>query len=73
MPSSGTYSCTCSPGYSGANCNVAVCTLSCQNGGTCVFNGGVQQCNCLVNYGGTNCQICETLILKLIEIKINIL
>jgi hypothetical protein len=70
VPASGTYTCTCSPGYSGANCNIQVCTLTCQNGGNCVFNNGVQQCNCPINYGGTNCQICKTLIILLKQNKI---
>ena len=47
----GTYSCICSPGWTGRNCenDVIECDLdTCQNGGTCVEGAGPGfTCNCL--------------------------
>ncbi|XP_071091969.1 delta-like protein D isoform X1 [Haliotis cracherodii] len=53
--------CTCHPGFSGANCNVDACASNgfCQNGGVCQreATGAKYSCSCAPGYEGLNCDI----------------
>ncbi|XP_050418140.2 adhesive plaque matrix protein 2 [Patella vulgata] len=52
------YSCSCTPGYFGENCDVNVCLPNpCKNNGTCspVDNG--YRCNCTTGYLGETCDV----------------
>ncbi|XP_048254686.1 fibropellin-3-like isoform X2 [Haliotis rufescens] len=53
--------CTCHPGFSGANCNVDACASNglCQNGGECQreATGAKYSCSCAPGYDGLNCDI----------------
>ena len=37
---------------------IALCGLTCQNGGVCKLINGIQQCSCPAFFSGTNCQTC---------------
>jgi hypothetical protein len=55
----GTYTCSCTAGYTGTNCASLVNTCAsnpCQNGGNCTnINGVSYTCTCATGYTGTNC------------------
>ncbi|XP_078689789.1 aggrecan core protein-like [Branchiostoma floridae x Branchiostoma belcheri] len=54
----GGYRCTCSPGWTGKNCqqDINECIRNpCQHG-SCVNKDGGYDCNCLEGWTGTNCQ-----------------
>ena len=59
-PGSSTYLCTCTPGWSGVNCQtlINVCASApCQNGATCTsFAGLSYTCTCAAGYSGVQCQ-----------------
>ena len=44
--------CKCSQGWSGGSCNVASCSQTCQNGGTCTYPN---YCDCPESWGGPDC------------------
>ena len=44
--------CKCSQGWSGVNCDVASCSQTCQNGGSCSYPN---YCQCTDSWGGTDC------------------
>ncbi|KAK3083937.1 hypothetical protein FSP39_005650 [Pinctada imbricata] len=53
------YSCTCSPGYTGNNCETEIneCDSNpCQNGATCTDHVNGYTCTCVDGYKDTNCQ-----------------
>lgn len=53
------YSCVCSPRYTGKNCEIDMgnpCEKKpniCKNSGICIENNGNYICNCLPNFTGT--------------------
>jgi hypothetical protein len=50
------FSCTCSEGYTGPNCETEICAPSiCLNGGTCEVHGDTFTCTCLSGFDGKNC------------------
>jgi hypothetical protein len=50
------FSCTCSEGYTGPNCETEICAPSiCLNGGTCEVHGDTFTCTCLSGFEGNNC------------------
>ena len=53
------YSCECSMGYSGLNCEVSIPTCEllfpCQNGGTCINSVTSYLCKCSLPFTGKNC------------------
>uniref|UniRef100_A0A8D3E221 DeltaB n=1 Tax=Scophthalmus maximus TaxID=52904 RepID=A0A8D3E221_SCOMX len=56
----GSYTCTCRPGFTGANCQVNVddCASSpCQNAGTCQDGVNDYTCSCTLGYTGKNCSV----------------
>ncbi|XP_062575528.1 uncharacterized protein LOC134237456 [Saccostrea cucullata] len=64
--SGSSYTCTCSSGWSGTNCEIASQSCQpnpCQNGGTCQLSGGSIICSCTSQYTGPNCeqttQLCD--------------
>ena len=44
------YTCTCSSGFNGVNCQNVLCTLNCINGGTCTITNNIQSCQCKRNF-----------------------
>ncbi|KAI3384803.1 hypothetical protein SNEBB_006341 [Seison nebaliae] len=52
------YNCICYYGFEGANCENAIksCTKSCQNGGTCRKDNGIELCQCTIDFTGSNCE-----------------
>ena len=44
--------CQCSQGWSGVNCDVASCSQTCQNGGSCSYPNF---CQCTDSWGGSDC------------------
>lgn len=52
--------CQCYPTWSGATCNVPVCTPGCLNGGTC--NAATRTCSCPSGWTGNDCgtSVCPT-------------
>ncbi|XP_078685403.1 uncharacterized protein LOC144918448 isoform X9 [Branchiostoma floridae x Branchiostoma belcheri] len=54
----GTYTCDCTLGYSGHDCDVPVCSGDvCLYGSTCVTNSTHWSCLCAEGYQGPRCQI----------------
>jgi len=55
------YTCTCSPGYEGVNCQVNIddCNGTCLHGGTCTDLVNGFECSCPFGYSGTRCEITE--------------
>uniref|UniRef100_A0A8C2D224 Uncharacterized protein n=1 Tax=Cyprinus carpio TaxID=7962 RepID=A0A8C2D224_CYPCA len=45
--------CRCKKGYSGPNCETAICSPACLNGGKCV---APDVCDCMSGYHGENCE-----------------
>jgi hypothetical protein len=45
-------SCVCSSQWGGVDCSVAICSPSCENGGSCVNN----VCNCSADFQGVSCE-----------------
>ncbi|VDK67354.1 unnamed protein product [Anisakis simplex] len=59
----GQYTCECSDGYSGVNCEIETRDCSaqpCLNGGTCLEKGGNYTCLCPRGYSGRQCQLKAT-------------
>ncbi|GFR60340.1 delta-like protein [Elysia marginata] len=55
----GSYTCTCTPGFEGDNCEreVGDCqNLPCRNGGKCMNEGGRFKCQCPQGYYGVQCE-----------------
>ncbi|KAF5279548.1 hypothetical protein FQR65_LT03370 [Abscondita terminalis] len=56
------YSCICSPRYSGKNCEIDLGNFCdkkpsvCKNGATCIEINGNYKCNCPQGFIGTNCE-----------------
>ncbi|XP_076802941.1 uncharacterized protein LOC143446947 isoform X3 [Clavelina lepadiformis] len=50
------YRCSCPPLYFGSNCEL-LCSLPCQNGGSCTVLGGLPTCACPAGYSGTYCTV----------------
>uniref|UniRef100_A0A8C6KIB9 Delta-like protein n=1 Tax=Nothobranchius furzeri TaxID=105023 RepID=A0A8C6KIB9_NOTFU len=56
----GSYTCSCPPGYTGANCEIQVSECSgnpCRNGGSCVDNDDSYTCTCPPGFYGNNCEL----------------
>uniref|UniRef100_F1KVD9 Delta-like protein n=1 Tax=Ascaris suum TaxID=6253 RepID=F1KVD9_ASCSU len=56
----GQYTCECSDGYSGVNCEIRThdcSTQPCLNGGTCAEKEGNYTCTCPRGYSGRHCQM----------------
>lgn len=53
--------CLCRQGFSGKTCNQAICTLPCQNHGTCEGDNGVPVCVCPTGTTGKQCEtpVCQ--------------
>ncbi|CAK8693984.1 unnamed protein product [Clavelina lepadiformis] len=51
-----TYMCSCPKPYFGANCEL-LCSLPCQNGGSCTVLSGLPTCACPPGYSGTYCTV----------------
>jgi len=61
------YSCSCPTGYNGINCELVLTqsitsqlcgtNVVCQNGGTCIPNGGLAKCQCPCGYAGDSCEV----------------
>ena len=57
---SGSYSCTCQPGYTGTNCEWEIddcLNQPCLNGGTCEDIGSSYQCRCPNGFTGKRCDV----------------
>ena len=53
----GSYTCQCTPGFTGTNCTIANC--SCLNNGTCSEISGNIVCTCQPNFTGKRCETCQ--------------
>ncbi|KAB0800392.1 hypothetical protein PPYR_06132 [Photinus pyralis] len=59
---SNSYTCTCSPRYSGKNCEIDLGNFCdkkpaiCKNGATCIEINGNYRCSCAPGYVGVNCE-----------------
>lgn len=58
MNGQNSYTCICSPRYSGKNCEIDLGNICekkpnlCKNGGTCIENNGNYICNCPPGFDG---------------------
>lgn len=62
----GNYTCLCSSGFGGKNCELPLCFDGyCMHGGVCLTRNGVRECQCAENLYGEQCeytkQSCEDL------------
>uniref|UniRef100_A0A3B5LVP0 EGF-like domain-containing protein n=1 Tax=Xiphophorus couchianus TaxID=32473 RepID=A0A3B5LVP0_9TELE len=56
----GSYTCSCPPGHTGANCEIQVNECSgnpCRNGGSCIDNDNGYKCTCPPGFYGNNCEL----------------
>ncbi|XP_064617081.1 protein crumbs-like isoform X2 [Liolophura sinensis] len=54
----GDYSCNCTLGYEGKDCDIANCSYNqCLMGSTCRVEGTIWECDCLPFYEGKQCEI----------------